>query len=122
MMIDTAKPDQKHCTMNSSIPTPAKRPRSVIWMCIGAALAMVGLIGGGIGMAIGVTGSHRVLERSGNGDPGALSKNIETTLLSTTIGLVACGIGVLIFVVALILYITGRNKRMQVVSMVNGAD
>lgn len=98
--------------MQPPLTTPAKRPRSAIWMCIGAALAFLGLIGGGVGGMIGMKNSFRTLESSGIGDPEVLSNGIRTTLVCSTIGLVACGIGVLIFVVSLILYITGRNKRM----------
>ena len=63
---------------------------------------MLGPLWGMLGTVFGMARAFAVLGSSGVGDPSQLSASIGGVLISTAAGLVACPIGVILFVVCII--------------------
>lgn len=65
---------------------------------------------GVLGTVIGMTGSFNSLAKSGAADPGVLSSQISTALISTAGGFFLGGIGLVAFIATLIIWLSTRSQ------------
>lgn len=72
-----------------------KRKLLITGIVVGAFL-MLGPLWGMLANVIGMMGAFKVLGSDGISDPNALSHQIGITLMGTTLGLVACPIGIVL--------------------------
>ena len=79
-------------------------------MITGGALAVAGPALGMLGTVIGMMGSFRTLGASGVAKPEDLSRCISAALLSTFGGLIVGLVGLVVIVVALIVWLCTRTK------------
>jgi biopolymer transport protein ExbB/TolQ len=85
-----------------------KRHTFLIGMVLGAMLAFSPVFGL-LGTVIPMAHAFSLLGHSGVADPKALSVDIGGVLLSTTMGVVLCPVGLVLFVVSLIFYLRTTN-------------
>ena len=80
------------------------------WTIIaGGAATLCGPAIGALGTVIGMMGAFNTLGASGVASPEKLSVDISITLMSTAIGLIVGGIGLLVFLTALIVWLCTRK-------------
>jgi len=84
-----------------------KRPLLIIGIVVGAILAL-GPLWGMFGTVLGMNRAFTVLDGNGISDPRALSGAINTTLLATAGGLLACPIGIVLLIMCSVML--GKNK------------
>ena len=65
-------------------------------------LLTLGPLWGMLGTVFGILRAFTALGQSGIGDPSVLSANVGEALIATAIGLVACPVGIVLFVVSVI--------------------
>jgi biopolymer transport protein ExbB/TolQ len=75
---------------------PMKRKLLITGIVIGVIL-MLGPLWGLLATVIGMMGAFKILGSDGVNDPNALSHHIGMQLMGTTLGLVACPIGIVLF-------------------------
>ena len=78
-----------------------KRKLLITGIVVGAFLTL-GPAWGMLAAAIGMMGAFKVLGSNGISDPNAISHQIGITLMGTTLGLVACAIGVVLLVACIV--------------------
>lgn len=78
-----------------------KRKFLVAGIVVGAILAL-GPLWGAIATAVGMMGAFKTLAGEGISDPKALSDQIGIQLMSASLGLLACPIGILLLVLCIV--------------------
>ena len=85
---------------------------AVKWtMIVGAALTLGGPMLGVLGTVIGMMSSFNTLGKSGTADTEALASDIGVTLMSTAGGIIIGGIGFLVIIVGLIIWLVMRKTE-----------
>lgn len=80
-------------------------------MIFGGFIFLGGVLTGGVGTILGMSGSFSSLGQEGVADPRGLAEFVGLTLWSMLGGLVAAAIGTIVFLVGLVLLITEKYGK-----------
>ncbi|MGF1678510.1 MAG: MotA/TolQ/ExbB proton channel family protein [Candidatus Methylacidiphilales bacterium] len=86
------------------------KPAAKWTMITGGALTLGGSVLGLIGTVIGMRGSFNTLETSGANHTEALASDIGVTLMSTVGGIILGGLGLLIFLGGVVIWLVTRKS------------
>lgn len=86
-----------------------KRKLLISGIVIGVLLTL-GPVWGMLATVIGMMGAFKTLSGDGISDPNVLSHHIGTTLMGTTLGLVACPIGIALLAGCIVGLVTGKKQ------------
>ncbi|HSI10999.1 MAG TPA: MotA/TolQ/ExbB proton channel family protein [Chthoniobacter sp.] len=90
-----------------------KRKLLITGIVVGAFLTL-GPLWGMLANVIGMMGAFKVLGSDGISDPNALSHQIGITLMGTTLGLVACPIGIVLLVACIVGLVNSKKQPPEI--------